>query len=283
VAESIGRSVSHYFQKRRILSLLITVAVIVFLGLFLKRQDDLLHRATFSSGYLLILGIFFLAAFNVRKKLSFLPLGSATTWLQLHIYVSLVVIAVFVMHVEARLPSGPFETVLFTLFVLVASSGVYGLIITRRIPRQITKLREEVVYERIPALRTEVANRAHAVVRELLAGADAEALTDYYSESLIPYFAGNRGLLYYVRPSSRKRNQLQSDLSSLIRYESAAERAAQQKLRQLIDKRDDLDYHEAQQRKLKTWLFGHVAMTYALLIASVFHAVLVHAFWGLGR
>ncbi len=275
--------VSNYFQKRRVISFAVTVMVVVFLWSFLQRQHDQLRHASLTSGYLLIGGVFFLAAFNLRKQLSFLPLGSASIWLQLHIYVSFVVIAVFCFHVGARFPSGIFESILYGLFVLVVGSGIYGLFITRRIPRQINKLREEVIFERIPALRKEVAQRAHAVVTELLEQADAEALTDYYSVSLIPFFASARGTLYYMRPTSVLRDKLQSDLSALVRYESAVERQAQQRLRQLIDKRDDLDYHEAQQQKLKMWLFGHISMTYALLIAATLHAIMAHAFWGLAR
>jgi hypothetical protein len=212
--------------------------------------------------------------------LPFLPLGSVSVWLQLHIYLGYVLVALFGIHVGWRIPNGIFETLLFGLFVFVSGSGIIGLIITRRVPKQISKLREEVLFERIPALRLEVARRAHGVITELLSNVEAEALTDYYSESLIPYFAGSRSPLYHLRPTSRLRNQLQSDLEGLVRYESAAEQAAQRQLRQLIDKRDDLDYHEAQQRKLKLWLFAHIAMTYALLLAASFHAILVHAFRG---
>ena len=157
---------------------------------------------------------------------------------------------------------------------------LYGLTITRQLPKRISKLREEILFERIPALREEVASRAQRVMTELLRRTDAPALADYYCAKLIPYFVQPRGALFAVRPTSRQRNRLHAQLDELDRYESSAERTAAQQLRQLIDKRDDLDYHQAQQRKLKVWLFAHIGLTAALLMAASLHVVLAHAFWG---
>lgn len=272
-----------YYWNRRLRNLLLTAAVILLLWRYLAHQENELQRASFTSGYLLLVGLLFLAGFHLRKQLSFLPLGSASTWMQLHLYVGYVVIGLFVMHVPARAPNGLFETTLYSLFVLVCLSGIYGLTITRQLPRRISKLKEEVLFERIPVLRDEVERRAHAVMTQLLERSAAEALADYYVASLIPYFAQPRGAVYALRPTGRRRNQLHADLDALARYESDAEGKAERQLRQLIDKRDDLDYHEAQQRKLKVWLFAHIGLTYGLLSAALFHTALVHAFWGGAR
>jgi hypothetical protein len=51
----------------------------------------------------------------------------------------------------------------------------------------------------------------------------------------------------------------------------------------LIDRRDDLDYHEALQRQLKSWMFAHISLTYALLLFAAMHTIMVHAFWGGAR
>ena len=48
----------------------------------------------------------------------------------------------------------------------------------------------------------------------------------------------------------------------------------------MVRKKDDLDYHTAMQGRLKMWLFVHIAMTWSLLIFSVVHGVLAHAYGG---
>ena len=68
--------------------------------------------------------VVFLAAFNWRKKLSVLPIGTAAFWLQLHIYAGFFTIFVFVAHIGYRWPNGSFESALAAVFTIVATSGV---------------------------------------------------------------------------------------------------------------------------------------------------------------
>ena len=49
---------------------------------------------------------------------------------------------------------------------------------------------------------------------------------------------------------------------------------------QLVRQKDGLDYHRALQRALKLWLFVHLPFTYALMLFTLFHIVLVFAFSG---
>ena len=172
------------------------------------------------------------------------------------------------------------ETTLYCLFVGVASSGLYGLYITRTIPKKITKLREQVTWERIPALRIAVQREAHTVVVGLLRESPAPTVADFYKKRLLQYFGLPRGLLYYVRPTSGFRNQIQNEMSDLRRYYSPAEIETDKQLRRLVDQRDDLDYHDALQRKLKLWLFVHIFLTYGLVFLAVFHTIMAHAFHG---
>ena len=48
-----------------------------------------LGPSAFTTGYLLLAAVLFLALYNVRKKLPFLPLGSSAAWLQWHMYVGI--------------------------------------------------------------------------------------------------------------------------------------------------------------------------------------------------
>ena len=57
-------------------------------------------------GVLLLFLVLALALFNARKKLPFLPLMKAATWLQIHIYAGWFCLFVFLLHIRFRIPSG---------------------------------------------------------------------------------------------------------------------------------------------------------------------------------
>ncbi|MEM8679125.1 MAG: hypothetical protein AAGF97_07225 [Planctomycetota bacterium] len=265
---------------KRALRATLTIAAIAGIAGWVSHTENQLGHARFGSGYVVFVSVTFLAAYHLRKKFSFLPLGNSASWLQAHIYVGWFAMAVFGMHVKWQLPSGWLESVLFWLFVATSGSGLYGLYLSKVVPRRLSRLREEAIYERIPGLRLEVQRAAHEVVQDLLKAGDAPALADFYTTALIPYFVQDRGPWYYLQPNSRLRNRLRMQLNQLVRYLEPSQQEAKQRLARLIDRRDDLDFHHAQQSRLRTWLFLHIAGSYALLLLAVIHAILALAFWG---
>ncbi|MCA9264850.1 MAG: hypothetical protein KDA60_13415 [Planctomycetales bacterium] len=269
------------FWRRRIFVGGASLAAAVAINLLLKWQFERLGPSDFTSGYLLLAGVVFLTSYHWRKRFPFWPLGKVSTWLQAHIYVALILCTVFWTHVGAwHVPQGTLELLLYVFFLTVAASGIYGLVITRRIPRRLAKLREEFVYERIIALRETVRRQAHGVVVGLATEQDAPTICDFYLTRLVPFFDRPRGLWYYMRPTSRLRNAIHREIVDLQRYYSPEEKLASETLTELVDRRDDMDYHDALQCQLKAWLFLHIGMTYGLLVLVAVHTVLVHAFHG---
>ena len=267
------------FVSRRLRNISLSLVAIGALGWWLRVQHEALETHAFTSGYILMGVVCFLAAYNLRKKLPSLPLGGAAAWAQCHIYVGFFSIFLFFMHVGLRLPDGWLESSLAALFMIVAGSGIYGLYITRTIPRQLAKLQEEVIYERIPAHRRQVQQQS----RSLAFGEGAVGsvtISQFYVERLHAFFDRPRGWLYRLWPTSQVRRRLIDDIRDLQRYCSSDEQATAWRLADLVRKKDDLDYHEAQQWKLKTWLFAHVGLTYSLLIIASVHGVMAHAFHG---
>ena len=76
------------------------------------------------------------------------------------------------------------------------------------------------------------------------------------------------------------RKSLLSEMSDLRRFLTDQEQGACEELYALVRRKDDLDFHESRQKLLKTWLFAHIALTYALVTLALLHAVLAHAFHG---
>ncbi len=265
---------------------LLTGAVAAALVLLVHVQDASLHHSSLTSGWLLLAMVFWLASYNLRKKLPFLPLGSSSGWLQLHIHIGLISMLAFGLHALYRpgeglhLPNGVLEATLAALYTGVALSGVFGLFLSRAIPRRLAVRGEEVIFERIPAFQRRIADEVRELALRSVRDANATTLADFYELRLAHFFAAPRHFWLHLLQSSRPRHALLTTVGDLDRYLSDPEREIADQLCERIRRKDDLDYHHALQAVLKTWLFLHIGLTYALLVVAVAHALLAHAFLG---
>ena len=87
--------------------------------------------------------VLFLAAYNVRKRLPFLPIGRASAWLRLHVHAGVIAMLLMVLHTGVRWPTGQFEILLGSVFAITSLSGVFGLVLSRVIPRRQSRLYEQ--------------------------------------------------------------------------------------------------------------------------------------------
>lgn len=276
IPTTISRSRIPY---RRVVASTITIVICAIVALILYLLKQSLFQDAMFSGYLLLGAIIFLTLFNLRKRLPFLPsVGSASMWMQLHIYVGLSTFLIFGMHIAWHVPNGWFEILLAMLYMTVALSGVYGLVITRILPKRLTAVGNEVVFEQIPALRLQLARQVKQMVLET--ATTTEVIARYYTHQLLPFFEGHRSLAYIAFPTGRKKRSLLKGIDGLKRYLDSENSGKADLLAGYVKQKDDLDYQHALQSRLKVWLFLHIGFTYSLLLVSILHAILVHAFIG---
>ena len=269
-----------FFARRRVVNAAVTLTALCGIGLWAERLENRLHSSSFFTGWLLLGTIVLLASLQLRKKIPAPSLGSAAGWLQVHIYAGLATAGLFAMHTSWHWPTGVFETTLAALYLATFASGLTGFYWTRTIPRRLSRAGEEVIYERIAALRGGLRDRAQAAVLQAVRTAGATTLGEFYNERLQAYFSRRRGWGYRLWPNIGLRKQLMAELTEATRYLSDAERRTAEDLFALVRSRDDLDYHEALQWRLRAWLFVHIALTYPLLAAAALHAWLAHEFSG---
>lgn len=265
---------------RRIRNASILLLALAGIAAWVRAQERSLGSSAFTTGYLLLAAVLFLALYNVRKKLPFLPLGSSTAWLQWHLYVGMGTVGLFALHVGPAWPRGALEIALGVIYSLTVASGLLGLYLTRTIPAQLARVGDEVLYEQIPAFRQRVRSQSQQVVLESVAASGATTLADFYTTRLYGFFTRARGLRYLLRPTTAPRRALMNEMHDLRRYLSEQEQASCERLFALVRRKDDLDFHEARQRILKVWLFLHIGLTYALVLLSLLHGLLAHAFHG---
>jgi hypothetical protein len=234
----------------------------------------------FISGWLLFAFMLVLTAYNARKRLTFLPLGSSEGWLQFHIYLGLLTGVLFGIHIAFRPPMGWFDSILAALFLGVTASGVFGWLISRALPKRLTTRGGEVLFERIPSVRNSLHKQAEALALKSVPEGKATTIADFYVKNLDPFFRGPQNRLLHLLEIRSPLQKRLYQISDLNRFLNDKERATMDRIAELVRQKDGLDYQYSLQFTLKAWLFAHIPLTYGLLIFSVVHIVLVYAFSG---
>jgi hypothetical protein len=263
-----------YLFRRWVLSL-VSLLLVTALVLSWQLGRIALRPVAMTSGWLLLALVLALTFFNARKKLPFLPLLSASIWLQIHLYVGWISCGVFVLHTGVRLPDGPLELVLAAVFVLVALSGVFGLWLSRWLPPHLTRSGESLIYERIPMLRHQLLAEGQAIVRKAEAETRSTTLADFYLRVLSHYFARIPGVLAPLTGDDPDFHRVKLELTALRRFLDARELAFADQVGELLELKRNLDAQLAGQRLLKLWLFAHIPLTYGLWVFIAAHVWLV--------
>lgn len=267
-----------HFRTRRRLAVAATAAAGSLLVLVHWIVDQRLGHASYTSGGTLLGCLVLLILLALRKRLVMLPLWSVATWVQVHIYTGLFALVAYVLHVPRIVATGVFEGGLSLLFVGVAASGLYGLLVSRTAPRKLTAVGGEYRFDRIGWHRRQLAARAAEVLAGLDASISSPVLTSFYRESLQPYFSARPSFAYLAVPSGSRRRRLLSGLGQLDRYLSSDTRGASGQLAALVRTRDELDFHFALQLRLRLWVTLHSLLSIALLSWSLVHVALVLSF-----
>ena len=263
------------FITRRLTLSLATVVVAGGLAVAWQLGRIALRPVAMYSGWLLLALLLVLTFFSARKKLPFIPLLNASTWLQAHIYLGWLACFVFLLHIRARLPAGPVEFPLALVFIFVVGSGVFGLWLSRWLPPRLTRSGESLVYERIPVLRHRMLTEVKEIVRSAEAETQSTTLADFYVRVLAGYFAHVPAWLAPLAGGDAEHHRVNLELEGLRRFLSTREIAIADQLAELIEAKRNLDSQLAGQRLLKLWLFMHIPLTFVLLVFTAAHVWLV--------
>jgi hypothetical protein len=256
------------------------VAAAILIGAAYQTHFLRLHlgRGIVLSGWLLLAIMAGLAIFNLRKRLSMVPVGRASTWLVLHVIGGMLAVGVFFVHADTVWPAGSYERVLALLFYLVSLSGALGYLAQRIYPQRLTQLNYEVIYERIPAELAAMREQAEEIVLKCSAETGSDTIANHYLSALAWYFRRPRFLLNSLAGSSRAEHWLNQEIGSVSRYLNQAEKAFLAQLRELCAVKVKIDRHYAGQTLMKLWLLVHLPLVAALVAVALWHVVLVHIY-----
>jgi len=253
------------------------VAFIVFvIGNF--SYEISLRDVQYFNGWVLGACIALLMLLTIRKRVVILPFGRVRKWLLLHYYLGFATLGVFVVHSRYQFPNSALEWLLWVLFVLVAVSGLFGGWVSKVIPPHLEAHGERILFQRIPMFRAQIAAQAEALVTESIRGGTTLSLSKLYTDVLADYFARPQNVIAHLQLSSVPLARLHGELDAIGRYLDNEGEAQLEKMRVLVDAKNNLDFHYANGGLLKLWLFFHIPTTYALIVAIVVHVVVAYAF-----
>jgi len=244
-----------------------------------------LRDPRYLDGWVLAGGMALQVAFHIAKTAGLSP-KSAMRWRKVHILAGYLVIAAFISHSDFTLPDTGFEWALWTGFVLVTLSGIFGTYLAWS-QRAQGRIDEGVSYDRIPVLRAELELaflRAIAETHPSAAAIDLPGLphdawiTDLYATHLGDFFQGPRNFTAHLIGSQRALKRLTGSIDNLSRYVDQPRQAKLAYIKTLVVEKDRLDYARVSLGLARGWLFVHVPVTYGLIVLTVLHILVVYAF-----
>jgi hypothetical protein len=245
-----------------------------------------LRDPRYLDGWMLAAGMGLQLYFHIATKAASLSPKSALRWRKIHIFVGYLLIAAFISHSDFSLPDTGFEWALWAGFVLVALSGIFGTYLAWSL-RARHAIDEGVGYDRIPARRAELARDLQAAVAKTDRTAAAIGLpvppydawiVDLYNNHLRDFFQGQRNFTAHLISSQRPLKRLTGEIDNLSRYVDQQGQDKLAAIKNLVVEKDRLDFARVYLGLTKAWLFVHVPVTYALMVLTVLHILIVYSF-----
>ena len=246
-----------------------------------------LVRTIFLTGWSLLVVVLLLAAYQIRKKIPMINLGTSSAWMQFHIYAGLLTFVLFFLHTGGKLPGNLFNSLLAVSYLTLFFSGLVGLFLTRIVPARLTHRGEEVIFERMPIYRNRIRKEVETLVQTEIETEDDSNVTSVvlkslYEDHLSLFFSAPRNIFSHLAQSRIPRKKLLRFLDYQKQILNEDENKILAEIQEWTIIKDNLDYAYAMQGSLKLWLFIHVPLTYILIVLAVFHVVIISAFTGGG-
>ena len=245
-----------------------------------------LRDPRYLDGWVLAAGMSVQLYFHIAIKAARLSPKSAMRWRKIHIFLGYLLIAAFISHSDFSLPDTGLEWALWAGFVLVTLSGIFGAYLAWSLKAK-GRIDEGVSYDRIPTLRAELERDVQTAVAEAdpdaaqiaLPGLPHDAwIMDLYTAHLRDFFQGPRNFTAHLIGSQRPLKRLTDEIDNLSRYVDPQSQEKLAAIRTLVVEKDRLDFARVYLGLTRAWLFVHVPVTYALIVLTLVHIIVVYAY-----
>lgn len=285
------------FRGRRYLWIALLVVTLASVGYWLDDPQEPPNGGT-ALGYALgsvgALLIVWLTWFGVRKRRYASTLGSVQGWLSAHVYLGMALLVIVLLHAGFQF-GWNVHTLTLVLLVLVLASGIYGVVAYLRYPERMSRNRDGASRQDLLDQLGDLDNRSRHVAatlpeefRELvqsgisrtqlggtlwgrLRGRDHSRIVLHGDGGArVVSNAGQEAALDWLAEQQSRATDAETaaktgELSALLRN----------KRRLLKQLREDLKLQAA----MEIWLYAHVPLSIALIVALVVHILTVFLYW----
>jgi len=285
------------FRKRRYLWVALTMSFIAIVAYWLHDPQEPPNGGTtlgYTLGTVAAVLIVWLAWFGVRKRRYASTLGSVQGWLSAHVYLGIALVLIALLHSGFQFGVNV-HTLAFVLMMLVVLSGLYGVYVYLKIPQRVSENRKGVARAELVSQLEDIDSRSGRVAQSLseefqeltasaasrtqlggslwsrLSGRDESqvVIKENGQASVVPNPGQEATLDWLADQQSRSTD---AEVAAAISELSALTRNKRRLLRQM---KEDMRL----QANLEAWLYLHVPLTAALLVALATHVVTVFLYW----
>jgi len=248
------------------------------LSYWLQLQHNKLANVDFVLGWSLVVLAFFMSSYKLRKKISVLPLGKASSWHVLHIYGGFWCVALFVLHAGVSWPSSPINQALWLGSVIILISGIIGLLLTKFLTPKISVQGERLIYDRIPGHISLTREHSIQLILKAAKSPSGKPLVDYYNQNLIAIFSrcGHLGFKLFIH--RKQLNKHIHELNAIQRYLDSENQKRLQRMKKLVIHKYILDWQYSTLAILRQWTLFHVPVIWFTLIILLAHVMIQYAF-----
>lgn len=243
-------------------------------------------------GTVALLIFLFAALLGWRRNQKTAPVGSIQTWLKAHIWLTIFTIPLVLFHCGFH-GGGPMTQFLLGLYAFVMISGFWGLALQHLVPKLMREyLPEEVVFEEIPFIRSQLVTQVEIIRQELASQSEEpvptaqtneggtatlmsghatalKAAIHFIDQDALPYLKALKPRRFALRDKQAADNQFR--LLKLQVPPSIQPLLGQ--LQDLCDEKRRLDLQTRLHYWLHGWLLVHAPASILLVVLTIVHAI----------
>jgi hypothetical protein len=234
----------------------------------------------YTLGTIGLLMIFWLSAIGMRKRIITSKPFSLKAWTSAHVYLGLSLIVIGTLHAGFQL-GWNVHSLAYVLMMIVIISGIYGVVVYARLPAQLSANRNEATQpQMLEAVRT--LDRQLDTAAQPLGKAEADLVRMSLEECEVSGGLWQRLTARHSKcGNARARDAVQALVNQQMR--SGKPEQALTQILFLLERKDAALAQARRHIKMKTqleiWLYLHVPMTVALLVALTAHVLSVFIYW----
>jgi hypothetical protein len=214
---------------------------------------------------------------GIRKRSYASGVGTLRGWVSAHVYLGLMTLVIIPMHAGFRFGLDV-HTLAFVLLAVVVLSGVLGVVLYQILPVRLTKYETGLQADKIDSEIHRLISDMRAIVKD-----KSDALVKLYQDEIdsVRKVKSKGWALLFSRVGDDQLAVRTASLSSLASSIPDADQPAFQMFSQLLLKKTQLEVDLMHQMRLRNalqaWLYVHVPVSVAMLVAVGIHIFVV--FW----